>query len=226
MTKTKALVALWGVWAALVFAIVVAKDGLSRDNLTHLGIAVYFGLSLVAIPLMRSAARRVGRKAVYFAVSLASAAVVETCYMITAPLHPSLLIGAQTGGAQALRNLAVDLALTLPAYGVIFAIVWWLARRYAYGPFEYAFLVSLGQTAGDAQAFLVANPLMVLFLPYLMLNYVAMSAAPYAAVRDPGAEPLRRRGRWLLPLVLIPLAYGVCGTLILLVGRALGWIAK
>jgi hypothetical protein len=49
--------------------------------------------------------------------------------MISAPLHPSLRIDSALAAPQALRNLAVDLALTLPAYVVIFSALWRLLCR-------------------------------------------------------------------------------------------------
>ena len=39
-------------WALFVFTVTLLKDGLSADNVTHLGIAAYLALSVLAIPLL------------------------------------------------------------------------------------------------------------------------------------------------------------------------------
>ena len=75
-------------------------------------------------------------------------------------------------------------------------------------------------------SFLSANPMMFIFLPYLMLNYHAMTLIPYIAVRDRIFDKGMRRGPalFVLPLIVLPLVYGIAGTIIVFLGRALGWI--
>ena len=75
-------------------------------------------------------------------------------------------------------------------------------------------------------SFLSLNPAMLVFLPYLMINYHAMTLVPFVALRDRIRDPAMRRGPMLvvLPLLVLPLVYGVVGTAILLMGRAAHWI--
>ena len=222
--RHRSLAIAYVLWALAVFFIVFAKDGLRPDNVTHVGIGVYLALSVVAIPLLRRLADRYPVPLVFVAACCISAAVVETCYMISGPLHPTLVITRDTGVTVALRNLGVDLALTLPAYVVIFAVVWTMVRHIEYGAVEVAILFSAGQAIGDAMAFFQAQPQMLLFLPFVMLNYQAMTLIPFIALRD-RVPPAPRRSAWIriaVPLVILPLIYGIVGTMVILSGKALG----
>lgn len=217
---------LYAAWAAVAVCIVLIKDGLTPDNATHLAILAYLASSAFAIPLLQRLAERYPPQKVFLGFSLISAAAVEVCYMITAPLHPSLLIDADTKATHAFRNVGVDLALTLPAYVLIFAVILILIRRYDYRPIEFTVLTSAGQAIGDGMSFLAANPTMLIFLPYLMLNYHAMTLVPYVALRGRLQSGQARRGPMMLvlPLIVLPLLYGVVGTAIILLGRTLRWI--
>jgi hypothetical protein len=213
-----------GLWTATTLVLVFAKDRFSRDNVTHLGILAVLGASFLSVPLIRHYASAWPRST-FIGTSVLFAVVVEGCYMITAPLHPALLVTRETGAAGALRNFAVDVLLTTPAYVVVFAVVWWLIRRYNYTTWQYALLVPAGQALGDAQAFLVANPFLLLFLPYLLINYQAMSLAAFLGVHSQLPEGRRNGpGKFLVPLVVLPLTYGVCGTIVIGVGKALRFL--
>lgn len=212
-------------WGAVVLGIVLVKDGATPDNLTHLAILGWLAITASLLRALRAVAARIGAAQLFVIASVVSAAVVEVCYMITAPLHPSLLVTRETGAGAMLRNVAVDLALTIPAYVLIFALVWQLVRRYDYRALEFTVLVSAGQALGDGMAFFTANPATLLMLPYVMINYHAMSLVPFLATRD--ALPAGRRrgiGMVVLPLVGLPLVYGIVGTAIVALGRGLGWL--
>jgi hypothetical protein len=207
---------------------VLVKDRWSDDNITHVAIVIYLALTVVAVPMLRRLSSAWRPFVVFVAACMLSAAVVEACYMITAPLDPSLRIGPDTGLRDGLRHLAVDLALTAPAYVIIFAAIAWLASRYAYRPAEFIVLTAAGQAIGDGMAFLAANPAMLLFLPYLMLNYHAMTLAPYLALHGRIGARHGRRGMAMVaaPLIGLPVVYGIAGTAIVLAGRALGWLPQ
>ena len=53
-----------------------------------------------------------------------------------------------------------------------------------------------------------------------------MTLIPYIALRERIPGPPSRRGpmMFVLPLIALPLVYGVAGTAIILLGRAVGWI--
>jgi hypothetical protein len=213
-----------GSWTALTFALTFARGGLSADNVTHIALIGFTGLQLLLLGPLRRLAARCRPGAFFIVASVVCALIAEGCYMISAPLHPSLIVTRSTGAAAALRNYGVDVLLVTPAYVIIFSLVWWLARRHAYETWEYALFIPAGHALGDGNTFFVANPALLLLLPYVMINYQAMSLAAYLAVR-PGL-PARSTSRWrryLLPLVLLPICYFVCGSLVFFVGHRLGF---
>ena len=154
-------------WAATVIGIVLAKDGLTPDNITHLAILAYLAATAFAVPLLRRLAH----------------------------LHPDL--GDDMDPHSALR-LSHD----------------------------FTVLTSAGRAIGGGMSFFAANPAMFMFLPYVMLNYLAMTLAPYVAIRARIQDGRMRRGpkMFVLPLIVLPLVYGVVGTAIIVLGRTLGWI--
>ena len=154
----RVLSTLYLAWAAAVVGLVFSKDGATPDNVTHLLILGYLGASVLTIPRLRRIATRHSPRTVFIVCSCISAAFVELTYMITAPLHASLLIDAQTSVRAAFRNVGVDLALTLPAYWLIFEVVWLLARRYDYQPVEFAVLTGAGQRSATGCRFSRSTP--------------------------------------------------------------------
>jgi len=155
--------------------------------------------------------------------------VVEIFHMISRPLHPSLLLTSNTSFLHALKNTSIDLILTLPAYVLIFWVIWRLIRRYHYSPFSFLFLMGFGQALGDGNAFFLLNPWALIFVPYVMLNYWAMNFVPYLVVRRHIPIALPQDGKWgkiILPIVLLPVTYLIAGGTILTIGWVLGWIPK
>jgi hypothetical protein len=152
-----------------------------------------------------------------------NAMAVEMFYMISKPLSASLLVTSSMPPSQAARNTAVDLVLTLPAYVIIFFVIWLLERRFHYSPFSFFSLMALGQALGDGGAFFLTNPGALVLIPCVMLNYWAMNFVPYLVTR--GNIPQDRNWRAIvLPLVGLPIAYFATGGIIMAVGRKLGWI--
>jgi hypothetical protein len=217
----KAVLTVFILWTASTYAIVLGKDGWSRDNATHVAIMIYGFATVAALPLLRRAARRFSPAAVFLGASVVSALVVEACYMPTAPIHPSLVVAPDMPVRSVLRNLAVDWTLALPAYIAIFAVAWAFIARFEYGVWAYALVFATGQALGDAKAYLGAHPAMLVFLPYILVNYLAMSVVPFAAVRDqlPPGRSRRALPSIALPLVVLPLVYGACGTAVIALGK-------
>ncbi len=111
---------LLGVWTLASIAVELHHDGLSPESVTRLLILAFFLVSLWWF-YKRGRFIAVTHPARTFVVwSAIDAMGVEIFYMISKPLSPSLLITSHTSLWQALRNTAIDLTLTLPAYVVIF----------------------------------------------------------------------------------------------------------
>ena len=159
----------------------------------------------------------------FIVMGVMRAALVERSHLISKPVHASLLVGPDTAPAEALRRYSIDLVATVPAYVVTFAVIWFFINRYRYGLWPYIVTMGLGQALGDGGIFFFAEaPQILVFLPFLMTNYHAVSVIPFLAVR--GTLPAARKtgGRsWLAVPALIG-TYLVCGVLIKLAGRAVG----
>jgi hypothetical protein len=72
-------------------------------------------------------------------------------------------------------------------------------------------LTSAGQALGDAGAFLAAQPWMLLFMPWLMLNCQAMTLVPVVLVpkRLDDARPRAWLPRYAAPLLGIAILYAI-----------------
>ena len=149
------------------------------------------------------------------------ALVVEFFYMFSRPVFPSLLHRPGDSLLTLLQHTLVDWAFTLPAYLLIFSVFWQILRRYRYGMTAYVILFSAGQALGDGQAFFLAQPLMLPWIPYVMTNYQAINIVPFLRAQEALPEN-RKPGCWWLPLVALPLTYFVAGASIQVVGKALG----
>lgn len=217
------------VWLALSIGLSLAHEGFTANAVTRFGILGTFALSLLwywrwgRVLVVRHPRRT------FLAFSVVNALIGESWYMVSRPLDTSLLITRQTAPLEALRHWAVDLTLTAPAYVGIFSVVWWLIHRYRYSPFSYFFLIGLGQALGDGNAFFLANPVMLLFVPYVMLNYWAMSFVPYLVIRGSIDEATLKPGKVapvIVTLGLMPVTYFCAGAIIITAGRLLGWLPR
>ena len=158
-----------------------------------------------------------------------NAMVVEIFHMFSKPLHHSLLITSSTSLTQGLKFTAIDLTLTFPAYLLIFSVIWNLIKRYDYSPFAFFFLMALGQSLGDGNAFFIFNPMGLIFVPYIMLNYWAMNFVPYLVIRPyiiRNSAEYQRWKKFALPIVLIPLTYIIAGGAVFIFGTLIGWLPK
>lgn len=213
---------LYGAWAVVTFVIVFAKGGLSADNVTHAGIIIFFFITLWIYRWRKG--KPVAQPKRYFITwCVFGAAVVEGCYMITAPVFSSLRITHSMAFGLMVQKYATDLVFTIPAYLLIFYVVWRLIQKYEYSPWEYALLVGFGQAMGDGSRAFLFNPALLIFLPYVMINYHAMNVAPYLAVRDQ-VQSKGQKGfwKWAAPPVFIFCAYVASGLVIYTVGALFG----
>ncbi|MBI5530504.1 MAG: hypothetical protein HY918_03310 [Candidatus Doudnabacteria bacterium] len=206
------------IWAILVFVLVFVKGGFSTDNITHFLILVFLGINLW---LFKKRGKYAGQnpKRYFIWYCVLSAAVVEGCYMITSPVFTSLRFTAGMSGGQMLVNYLIDLTFTVPAYFLIFRVVWWLINKYQYNVWQVAILFALGQGLGDGSRTFLANPGLLIFIPYILINYHAMNVVPFLKVQD--ALPAERSNsflKYLAPVVLLFLTYIFCGVIIYTVG--------
>lgn len=209
------------VWAAVAFAWALLQNGFSLDNRIHLAALGFFFIQIVAFRFFRP---NVARPGLWFlSQALLGAIAIEGLHMFSNPVFPRLMILRTTPAASALRNYAIDLLFTVPVYIALFGWVWFLVKRYRWSRWEYAIWICAGQALGDGISMWRANPFMLFFLPYVMVNYQAMSAVAYAEI-----EPLlpndRPEGRWakiIGALIGIPALYFFGATILFIVARKL-----
>lgn len=224
-------------WATLAICLAVMVAGQSAKNGDHsaegtrriaesitriLVIIFLFGQIALRSILVKSFPR-LSPKIRFIVLGTILASIVEGFHMISTPVFLSLRINWETSFKQGLINYALDLLFTVPAYLVIFSVIWYFINRYNYTLWKYIVVMGLAQALGDGGLFffLLAPP-MLFFLPYPMTNYHAVNVIPFLATRDnlpPG------RSSSALAYLAIPGIIGtylVCGTVIKLIGRAVG----
>lgn len=222
----KWVLGIYAAWTGAVVLICLLRDGLSPDNITRLLIVAFLLLNLAWYRFTNSS-EHPGRMSSFVIHCSLGALVVEGCYMISRPVFACLRVDANTSFATAVRSTLTDFAFTLPFYLLLFSLFWFLINRFSYKISEFILVFSLAQSLGDGNAFFIANPAMLLFAPYVMLNYQAIIITPWLRARP--HLPTRRQGglsqrvlRLLLPLVLVPAVYWLGGAAIIIVGRQFG----
>jgi len=218
----KILLYTYTAWASFVVLVTFMREGLSANNFTRLLIIAYLLITLAWYWWTKG--RITSQKGWAFVLKCSlSALVVEFFYMFSRPVFDSLLVTRESSAQQLLQNSLIDFVFTFPAYLVIFSLFWFLISRFHYRIGEYVLLFSFGQAMGDGNAFFLANPTMLLFAPYVVLNYQAINIVPYLRVRH-SLKPSHSSKvlKYILPLILIPGAYWIMGAMIIVVGRAVG----
>jgi hypothetical protein len=213
--------ALYCLWATLAIGLSLIAGGLKPENITRLMVLAFLALSLwQRAPLIRafSGLQPYSR---FVGLGCLLASVVEGFHMISEPVFRSLRVTAATPWHQALLNFGLDLLFTLPAYVIIFSLIWFFSNRYVYSFWGYVVIMGLAQALGDGGLyFFLAAPPMLAFLPYPMTNYHAVNLLPFLAVRDQ-LQPTQAKGGWVaIPAVVV--VYFLCGAVIQFLGRFFG----
>lgn len=215
--------ALYCVWVAVAIGLSFLQGGFSDENITRLGVLAFIGIQFAFRARLVNALPQLAPRTRFMVYGTMLAAVVEGLHMISKPLFDTLRVYPGTPLAGALWRYAVDLAFTVPAYLLIFAVIWFFISRYRYGLWSYIVLAGLGQALGDGGIyFLFGAPQLAPLLPYIMTNYHAVNVMPFLAVRD-GLPATRATSRLRLLVVPALIAiYFVCGAIIKTIGRAAG----
>ncbi len=210
-------------WTVLAVALAWLAQGATLENITR-GLVIGFLLAQLA-------ARRVLVRAFptwspmirFVLLGVLLAAVVELLHMISTPVFPALRIDAGMPVSTMLRNFGIDLLLTLPAYVVIFTVLWAFVSRWDYGLWPFVLIIGLAQALGDGGlVYFIGAPQMLAFLPCPMSNYHAMNLLPFLAVREQLRAGRPADWRRLLAIPAIIVVYFLCGALIRLAGGTLG----
>lgn len=211
----KILPALYVTWVVFVLVVTFMRDKFSADNITHIVILIQLFGSLLLFRFFNP----VHPKRFFIVSGVFLAAIGEGAYMISKPVLDNLLVTLPISWPQFWHNYFVDLALTLPVYVLIFWVIWKLINHFHYSKWEYIFLMALGQSIGDGSSFFFLNPFLLLFIPYIMINYHAMNLAPYLRIQHFLVDKPRSHSwlRYPLTVLLLYLTYFVGGTCIKIV---------
>ncbi|KFB69403.1 hypothetical protein [Candidatus Accumulibacter vicinus] len=218
--------ALYCAWAIVAIGLSIVLSGLSPESVTRLFVIALLLGELAFLPMLVDALPALASRTRFLVLGTLLAAAVEGMHMLSMPVFLALRIDRETSFGEGLVRYALDLLFTLPAYLVIFSLLWFFINRYRYTLWNYILVMGLAQTLGDGGLFFFIDaPAMLFFLPYPMTNYHAINVIPFLAVRD-HLPPARSAGagRYLAIPALIG-AYLVCGAIIRLVGRSLGFAA-
>lgn len=210
-------------WAAIAIALSVARAGLSAENVTRLLVVAFLAVQVVARERLARAFPGLRPRTRFVGLGTLLAAVVEGVHMISTPVFAALRVDRSTTPAQAMLNYGLDLAFTVPAYLVIFTVMWACIARWRFTTWRYILVMGLAQALGDGGLFFfAASPFMLLFLPYPMTNYHAINVVPYLAVRAHLPAARHAQGAYLaIPAVIA--TYLACGAAIKMVGRVFGF---
>lgn len=215
--------ALYVSWAVVAIGLSISVAGLTPEGVTRLLVLGFLGAQLVFRERLTAALPALAPRARFVVMGTLLAAVVEGFHMVSTPVFLSLRVGPGTSAPAALKAYALDLLFTVPAYLVIFSVLYSFIARYRYGTWAYAVGMGFAQTIGDGGLFFFANaPALLLFLPYPMTNYHAVNVIPFLAVRDvlPGERRAHARAWLAIPAVIA--TYLVCGAAIKAAGRWCG----
>lgn len=218
-----------GVWFLISVILPILNGGINMEFITRVLVLLYFLASLLWYYKKGRFIKIENSKKVFIIWATVNAAFVEIFHMISNPLNKALLITSNTSFADAIKFTSIDLVLTFPAYIIIFTVMWQFIKRYDYSPFAFFFIMSLGQSLGDGNAFFILNPALLILVPYIMVNYWAMNFIPYMTLRGGivrEIKPENKFKKYILPLIVIPLTYLVAAGIILTIGGVLGWIPK
>jgi hypothetical protein len=214
---------LYCAWAALAVGGSIALAGLTAESVTRLLVIGFLLGQIVFRARLAAALPSLAPRARFVVMGTLLAAVVEGFHMISTPVFLSLRVDRATPPLLALRAWALDLLFTVPAYLVIFSVIWFFVSRYRYATWTYVIAVGFAQVIGDGGLFFFVNaPAMLVFLPYPMTNYHAVNVLPFLAVRDE-LDPEGRSGvrSWAVVPAVVG-TYLVCGSLIKIAGRWCG----
>ncbi len=215
--------ALYCLWATLAIGLSLVLAGPSSESITRLLVVAFLLGQMALRSLLVQAFPWLTPKARFIVLGTLLAAVVEGFHLISMPVFLALRIDRETSLLQGLRSYGLDLLFTVPAYLVIFAVIWHFMNRYHFTLWRYVVIMGLAQALGDGGLFFFINaPAMLVFLPYPMSNYHAINILPFLAVRAHLRQTRVANARTYLAIPGLIGTYLACGAIIKLLGRFVG----
>jgi len=218
------VISIYVIWAVITFILTFSNENLANENLTHIFLIIFFILQLTFYFLyIRKKSNFKNNKFQFIILGAILASIVEGFYMFSLPVFDSLIINSQTSLLVGLKNYFIDLIFTIPAYLIIFTLIWIFINKYQYKLWEYFIFFSLGQALGDGGFFFFSNPFALVFLPYVMLNYHSMNLLPYLLSKNNLSGKNKSFMKYIIPPLIILVTYIISGILINVVGDFFGF---
>ncbi|MFH1316891.1 MAG: hypothetical protein ABII01_05205 [Candidatus Woesearchaeota archaeon] len=217
--QDRIIISIYIIWAVVVFSVTFITKGFDPDNITHFLIIIFFLAQLALFPLIKVISKMFTPKLIFITLAVIFAALVEGFYMLTNPVFKSLKFTAGMSFEKMLSNYLVDLIFTIPVYIVVFFVIWYFINRYDYKLWEYLIFISLGHAIGDGFFFFLASPIMIIFIPYVMINYHAMNLVPFLLVNNKLKPKNKSWMKYVLPPIAIIILYLLSGMIINTVGQ-------
>lgn len=218
------LPALYCLWAFLVLLIAFMAGGFSAENCTRGLVIIFLLWQVIERDRLVKLFSWLNPRWKFVMQGTLLAAVVEGFHMISVPVFKAVRFTSEMSAGQMLTAYVVDLVFTVPAYLVIFNLIWYFINRYQYSLWKYIILMGIGQMLGDGGLpFFLAAPPMILFLPYPTTNYHAVNLIPFLAVRDSLNPAREKSAKAYLVVPALIATYFLCGCCIRIVGSCFGY---
>jgi hypothetical protein len=196
----------------------------SLENKTRFLVILFLLIQIKFISKLSKLFDSYSTKVKFILTAIILSIFVEAFHMISSPVFLQLRITQETSLSEAFKFYLIDLMFTIPAYIIIFYVIWLFINKYNYKTFSYIFIIAFAQTIGDGGLFFFLNsPFMLLFIPYTMTNYHAMNVLPFLSVNNELKRDRIISNKSYLVIPAIILTYLFCGSIIKLIGKYYGF---
>lgn len=211
-------------WAtiAIFFAVTVSKN--ISESITRVLVIIFLAIQFLFRNELEKLFFYIKDSKKRFVISgTILASFVEGFHMISTPVFLSLRVDFNMSLLKILENYFIDLIFTIPAYIIIFSVIWYFINKYQYSLFDYILTFGLSQSLGDGGIFyFIISPFMLFFIPYPMTNYHAINIIPFLFVKDDLNIENNSLKRYLaIPSII--LTYLICGSIIKILGNKFGF---
>lgn len=211
-------------WATIAISFSIYVAGFNTESITRILVILFLLIQILFHSIFTTLFSFSTPKIRFIFSGTILAAVVEGFHMISKPVFLSLVIDQNTSFIQGLTNYLIDLAFTVPAYLLIFRVIFYFTKKFYFTLWQYIFVMGLAQTLGDGGIFFfIGFPAMLFFLPYPMTNYHAINVIPFLSVRNEIKENQSISWRKYVAIPGIVVTYLICGTFIKIIGKFWGF---
>jgi hypothetical protein len=208
---------------AILFAITVSQN--KSESMTRMLVIIFLAIQFLFRNELGKLFLYIKNSQKRFIISgTILATFVEGFHMISTPVFLSLRVNFNMPFLKILQNYFIDLIFTIPAYIIIFSVIWYFINKYKYSLFEYIITFGLAQTLGDGGIFyFIISPFMIFFIPYPMTNYHAINIIPFLLVKDDLKHSSEKKLIRYIAIPAVITTYLICGSIIKYLGNKFGF---